>query len=401
MNIILFDDMGRINLLPLCYTRPCGNLRLGILTLDEKWKLLAKASVSFLSQDYLSLKFPVNFTKDNFYINGRVIANPTLIKEIQNLSNGEGITGKDENEIIAFRSSKAFLDNSEFLSELEFTKCSSEFTMVNYSYDLFTLNDQEIRSDFKLLTKNKKSQALSATNTLIGDDVFVEEGAYVEASTLNSKEGPIYIGKNAQILEGNLIRGPLALCDHATLKMGAKIYGATTIGPYCKIGGEVSNVIFQSYSNKGHDGFLGNSVIGEWCNLGADTNSSNLKNNYAPVKLWNYETKRFTNTGKQFCGLIMGDHSKCGINTMFNTGTVVGVSANIYGAAFPRNFIPSFTWGGATGFSTYAIGKAFETAKKVMERRSIELNDIEKDILKHIFEASSEHRFWENKPMNV
>ena len=401
MNIILFDDAGRINLLPLCYTRPCSNLRVGIVRLDEKWKLLAGADTSYLTSDYLSSKFPVNYSSDNVYINGRVIANADLVQEIQNLANGEGITGANENEIIAFRSTRSYKKEDDYLDDIQFRSCTSEFGMLHYTYDIFRLNDQEIRNDFKLLTQGKKSQPLSSSNTLIGDQIFVEEGAYVEASILNSNEGPIYIGKNAQILEGCLIRGPLALCDNATLKMGAKIYGATTIGPFCKVGGEVNNVVFQSYSNKGHDGFLGNSVIGEWCNLGADTNSSNLKNNYAPVKLWNYETNRFTNTGLQFCGLIMGDHSKCGINTMFNTGTVVGVSANIYGAAFPRNFVPAYKWGGATGFSTYAIGKALETAKKVMERRGIELNDIEKDILKHIFEASSEHRFWENKPMNV
>ncbi|MBT8327229.1 MAG: GlmU family protein [Bacteroidia bacterium] len=393
--------MGRINLLPLCYTRPCGNLRVGIVTLDEKWQHLASAKTSFLTEDYLSQKFTATYSSDNYYINGRVIANEDLVTKIQNLKEGQGLTGENENEIIAFRSSKSYTKKIEFLDEIEFLKCDCTYSILNNSYDIFTLNDQEIRNDFKLLTKNRKSKSISKTNTLIGDNIFVEEGAYVEASTLNSNEGPIYIGKDAQILEGNLIRGPLALCNNATIKMGAKIYGATTIGPHCKVGGEISNVVFQSYSNKGHDGFMGNSVVGEWCNLGADTNCSNLKNNYAPVKLWNYETKRFVNTGLQFCGLIMGDHSKCGINTMFNTGTVVGVSANIYGAAFPRNFIPSFTWGGATGFSTYAQGKAFETAKKVMERRSIELNDIDKDILKHIFEASSEHRFWENKPMNV
>ncbi|MFB1003571.1 MAG: glucose-1-phosphate thymidylyltransferase, partial [Bacteroidia bacterium] len=240
----------------------------------------------------------------------------------------------------------------------------------------------------------------SDSNTLIGDNIFIEEGATVEAATLNSKNGPIYIGKNAEIMEGATVRGPLALCEGSVIKMGAKIYGDTTIGPYSKVGGEVSNTVFYANSNKGHDGFLGNSVIGEWCNLGADTNCSNLKNNYAQVKLWNYSKKRFLHSGLQFCGLIMGDHSKCGINTMFNTGTVVGVSANIFGASFPRNFIPSFTWGGASGFATYTVPKALETARIVMLRRNKELNNTEKEILNTVFEDSIEHRFWENKPLN-
>ena len=264
------------------------------------------------------------------------------------------------------------------------------FTQINRLVDIFSYNHHCIESDFESLTKNRISQKLSSSNQLISPEhIFVEEGAVVEHAILNASNGPIYIGKNAEIMEGCLIRGPLAMCEHSVLKMGAKIYGANTVGPFCKVGGEVTNSVFQSYSNKGHDGFLGNSVIGEWCNLGADTNNSNLKNNYAEVKLWNYSHDRFENTGLQFCGLVMGDHSKCGINTMFNTGTVVGVSANIFGAGFPRNFIPSFSWGGSSGYITFKLNKAYEVAHKAMQRRSKSFDEVEKSILDHVLNCQS------------
>ncbi len=399
MNIILFDDEQRFNLLPLSYTRPCGDLRLGILTLGEKWSMFdSDNQVSFLSADYLATKFPTQYSEANFFINGRLLAESEIFDAIKALQANQALI--NNGTVLAVHSA-AQLKIDFNIDEFESIEYSGEVVMVNNPSDMFTLNDQELRNDFERLTAGRESQKLSDTNTVIGDNIFVEEGVSVEAATINTTTGPVYIGKDALIMEGSLIRGPFAACDHSVIKMGAKIYGATTVGPHCKVGGEMSNVMFQAHSNKGHDGFLGNSVIGEWCNLGADTNSSNLKNNYAPVKLWNYTAKRFLNTGLQFCGLIMGDHSKCGINTMFNTGTVVGVSANIFGAGFPRNFIPSFTWGGSSGFSTYTIGKSFETASKVMARRNQELTEVEKDILKHIFEASSEHRFWENKPLKA
>ena len=401
MNIILFDDALRTDLLPLCFTRPCGDLRVGILTIKEKWEIYSATKVSFLTQDYLQQKFSSNYTTDNLYINGRLLPNEKLFEEILALEEGEGLGNEEKFEFIAFSSSKAYLNILDSKDDMSYRYIKSQYSSVSHVTDIFSLNGAEIKNDFKLLTDGKSSQKLSSTNTLIGTDLFIEEGAKVEAAVLNTTDGPIYIGKDAEIMEGSLIRGPFALCEHSTIKMGAKIYGGTTIGPESKVGGEVSNVVFQGFSNKGHDGFLGNSAIGEWCNLGADTNSSNLKNNYAAVKLWHYGSKRFTNTGLQFCGLIMGDHSKCGINTMFNTGTVVGISANIFGSGFPRNFIPSFTWGGATGFSTYSLAKAFETAEKVMQRRNLPLTDIDKDILKHIFETSSEHRFWENQVLKA
>jgi UDP-N-acetylglucosamine diphosphorylase/glucosamine-1-phosphate N-acetyltransferase len=243
------------------------------------------------------------------------------------------------------------------------------------------------------LTKGRKSQPLNNSCRNIGKGkIFIEEGASANDTTFNTTTGCIYIGKDAEVMEGSVVRGPFALCEHSVLKMSSKIYGATTIGPHSKVGGEVNNSVVFGYSNKAHDGFLGNSVIGEWCNLGADTNNSNLKNNYANVKLWNYSGENFIDTGLQFCGLIMGDHSKCGINTMFNTGTVAGVSSNIFGSGFPRNFIPSFSWGGAQGFTTYRFEHAIETAQLVMQRRNTELTDNDKDILKYIFDNDEKFR---------
>jgi UDP-N-acetylglucosamine diphosphorylase/glucosamine-1-phosphate N-acetyltransferase len=400
MNIILFDDEGRSKLLPMVYTRPCGDLRVGILTLAEKWEILCTCTVSYLTEDYLASKYPANYADTNYYVNGRLLADKSLLKTIVNLQDGEKLV--HDGCLVAFRCDRSLENINDLLNyALPLTPSEIMVSSIAYGYDLFSLNGQEIKKDFILLTTGRKSAALSETNTLIGTHLFIEEGVSIEATIINTTEGPVYIGKNSIIMEGSLIRGPFSLGEGSTIKMGAKIYGDTTVGPQCKVGGEVSNSVFYGNSNKGHDGFLGNSVIGEWCNLGAGTNSSNLKNNYAPVKLWNYDKGRFINSGLQFCGLIMGDHSKCGINTMFNTGTVVGVSANIFGTGFPRNFIPSFTWGGASGFTTYALAKVLETSRIVMLRRNIELDEIEKNILKNIFEASEPHRFWENKTPKI
>jgi UDP-N-acetylglucosamine diphosphorylase/glucosamine-1-phosphate N-acetyltransferase len=264
---------------------------------------------------------------------------------------------------------------------------------INFPWDLFRYNEKALLADYKLLTSKRRSALLSKTNQVVNkSNIFIEKGAKVEFSVLNGSKGPIYIGKDAEIMEGCLIRGPFALCDHAILKMGAKIYGPTSIGPNSKVGGEINNSIFQANANKAHDGFLGNSVIGEWCNIGADSNNSNLKNNYAEVKMWNFTSEKFIPTGLQFCGLVMGDHSKCGINTMFNTGTVIGVSANIFGSGYPRNFIPSFSWGGPQGISVYPLEKAFETADKVFQRRGISFTAMEKKILEHIFISTEKYR---------
>jgi UDP-N-acetylglucosamine diphosphorylase/glucosamine-1-phosphate N-acetyltransferase len=382
MNVILFDS-NRDNYYPLTYTRPISDFRIGILTIKEKWEKYYK-SVSVQTVDYLSTKFPSKLKKDNLWINSKTLPSSALITELESLRLGEAL--EKNGEVFAFRS--AIFD----LQKMNRIASHVEFNTVENVWDIFSDNDREIESDFALLTKRRKSKALNETNTLVGDRIFIEKGAKVSCSILNAENGPIYIGKNAEVMEGSIIRGPFAMCENSVLKMGAKIYGATTLGPYCKVGGEVNNSVFFGYSSKAHDGFLGNAVIGEWCNLGADTNNSNLKNNYAEVRLWDYETEGFAKTGLQFCGLMMGDHSKCGINTMFNTGTVVGVSANIFGSGFPRNFIPSFSWGGSAGMITYKTNKAFEVAEVVMTRRQIAFTEVDVQILEHVFEETSKWR---------
>lgn len=380
MNYILFDDC-REDLLPLTFTRPVAELRVGILTMKEKWQRHLNLECSYLTIDYLQDKFPLKKGSNNIFINASVFPSIALCEAILNLEDDERLM--KDGVVIAYRTPDEGSKTFEFQDDV---------VRVSKLWHIFSLNDLAIRNDFSLITKGRKSKELDSSNTLIGDEVFVEEGAEVSCSILNSNTGPIYIGKNAQVMEGSMVRGPFAMSDDSVLKMGAKVYGATTIGPFCKVGGEISNSVFFGYSNKGHDGFLGNSVIGEWCNLGADTNNSNLKNNYAEVRLWNYAKSSFEKSSLQFCGLIMGDHSKCGINTMFNTGTVIGVSANVFGAGFPRNFVPSFSWGGSSGYSIYLLNKVFDVAEKVMHRRNVSFDNKDKDILSNVFDLTKEHR---------
>lgn len=395
MNYILFDDKSWKNLLPLTFTRPVCEIRTGILTIKEKWEKYLNSNVSYKTQGYLSEKFPVYVNSDNTLINGSVIPDDKLIQKINSLDFNKALVSKgkilavrlDKDQVLNFN----YDDKNSFLTE----NYDNDFVKIEWPWDIFRFNEVNIKTDFEFISKGRKSRELSSSNNVLGkENIFIEDGAKIEFATLNATNGPIYIGKDTEIMEGSLIRGPFALCEHAVLKMAAKIYGATTIGPYSKVGGEVNNSVILGYSNKAHDGFLGNSVIGEWCNLGADTNNSNLKNNYTEVRLWNYENERFIKTGLQFCGLIMGDHSKCAINTMFNTGTVIGVNANIFGEGFPRNFVPSFSWGGARGFTIYGLDKAFEVAEKVMERRNKIFDDKEKQILTYIFEKTSKYRLY-------
>ena len=387
MNVILFDD-DRENLYPLTLTRPVSDFRIGISTIIEKWKFYYN-DVSVKTDDYLSEKFPIKKKKDNLWINASVLPNKDLVTEINSLRKGELL--KKGKMIIAFH-------NHVFsTAKLDDIKSHSIFNKITDLCDIFSLNGEEIQNDFDRIISNKINQfskkKIEDTNIKIGNNpIFIEKGAKVNHSILNTTDGPIYIGKDAEIMEGSTVRGPFAMCNNSVLKMGSKIYGPTTLGPFCKVGGEVNNSVFFGYSSKAHDGFLGNSVIGEWCNLGADTNNSNLKNDYAEVKVWNYKTEKFKMTGLQFCGLIMADHSKCGINTMFNTGTVIGVSSNIFGSGFPRNFIPSFSWGGNSGFTTYKTNKVFEVAEIVMKRRNVEFTDDDKSILEKVFELTSKYR---------
>jgi UDP-N-acetylglucosamine diphosphorylase/glucosamine-1-phosphate N-acetyltransferase len=390
MNFILNDTSQRVHLLPLTFTRPIGELRIGILTIKEKWEKCLNHSISFKTEDYLSIKFPAKIEASNCLIYGGLLPDEALKDAILSLKSGQALLDEKE-QMLAIVLSSSELENYDGEIPANFEKIifKHDVLMVTRPWHLFQLNDKAIKSDFELITKGRVSQPLSNTNTLLGENIFIEEGAWVECAILNSTTGPIYIGKNAEIMEGAMIRGGLALCEGAGIKMGAKIYGASTFGPHCKIGGEVGNSVFQAFSNKGHEGYVGNSVVGEWCNFGADTNTSNLKNNYANVKIWSYAENRFADTGSQFCGLIMGDHTKVGINTMFNTGTVVGVSCNIFGDGFPRNFIPSFSWGGAAGFTPYKYEAAAEVATRMMGRRQLAFDEIESNILKHLYDQTT------------
>ncbi|MEL7270507.1 MAG: GlmU family protein [Bacteroidota bacterium] len=389
MNYVLADGTFRDALLPLTYTRPISDIRIGILTIKEKWEKHLGAAVSNKTEGYLSEKYPLVATSDNIVIHSIFLPNLELVSAINALSKNEMLLYGET--IVAYRTTRAEQDPS--LDAFKKVSFEGELMTVTNPWDIFSKNGEALQADFELLTDGRKSQTLSETNQVVNpENIFLEEGASVEFSILNAATGPIYIGKNATILEGCIVRGALALCNNAILKMGAKIYGPTTAGPGCKLGGEVNNSVLFANSNKGHEGFLGNSVLGEWCNLGADTNTSNLKNNYAEVRLWSYQTEGFARTGLQFCGLIMGDHSKCGINAMFNTGTVVGVSANIFGSGYPRNFIPSFTWGGASGFTTYLPKKAYEAATAMMQRREIDFDETEEAILTEVFEQTKKWR---------
>ena len=390
MNLILFDTAVRHQLLPFTHTRPVADIRCGIMTMRERWELYMQKASSTVSAPVLEQAFPVQYQEaDNLYINAAVFATPALGIVISNMKAGQALV--QEETVIAIRTDE-HLDyealNTDSLKAYEPVLYSEPFKQLQQVWDIFALNDYAIRSDFAILTYQNESQPIPPHVTLIGEarNVFIEEGAVVSASILNAQTGPIYIAKEAEIMEGCMLRGPLALSTHAVVKMGAKIYGATTIGAGSKVGGEISNVVFFDNSNKGHDGFVGNAVIGEWCNLGADTNASNLKNNYDEVSIWSEAEGQLVKTGLQFCGLLMGDHSKCGINTMFNTGTVVGVSSNIYGGDFPDKFVPSFSWGGKNDMTTYRFDKAMDTANRMMARRGKALSAGEIAVLQHIFD---------------
>ncbi len=405
MNYILFDDSTRNDLLPLTFTRPIADIRVGILTIREKWEKYLNTATSTLTEKYLSEKYPMIKSTNNILINGSVLPTPELVKAITELKPDQALVYKEY--IIALNVIEKDLDEVNNLDApivddvekhevegLHEIQCDLPHLKISYPWDIFNMNGQAIEEDFKLITKGRKSKVLSETNKMVAaENIFVEEGAKVEFAIINATNGPVYIGKDAEIMEGCVIRGPFALCNNATLKMSAKIYGPTTIGPHSKVGGEVNNSVILGYTNKAHDGFLGHSVLGEWCNIGADSNNSNLKNTYDDVKAWNYTQERFISTGSQFCGLIMGDHSKCGINTMFNTGTVVGVSANIVGHGFQRNFIPSFSWGNSvSGYTTFDLNKAYDVAERVYERRGMDFDKMEKSILKNIYEITFAYR---------
>ena len=376
MNFILFDDKEyKTDLLPLTFTRPVADIRIGIFKIFEKWGKYLTTEVSFKTEDYLSKKFPATENTDSIYINGSVCPSPELVSEITKLENGNALV---QNEVIlAYRNEAKIKKNF-----------SGELTILRKTWDIFTNNGKELRKDFELVKKSGKSVGISDPHTKIynPENIFVEEGAKVYAATLNAEFGPIYLGKNSEIQEGAMVRGAFALCEGSVVNMGGKMRGDNTIGPFCKVGGEVSNSIFFAYSNKAHDGFMGNSVIGEWCNFGADSNTSNLKNNYTNINVYSYKEKQYVNSGRQFCGLIMGDHSKCGINIMFDSGSVVGVNASVYGTKYSPKFIRSFSWGDIEKLEVFRLDKALEVAEKVMARRNLPLSEIDKEILTKVYE---------------
>jgi len=390
---ILFDDHHRDHLLPFTFTRPAAELRIGILTIREKWEKWMDCCLSWITQDYLREKFPVRASDENILINGAITPNPGLLAEIQELKQGEALV--HDNVFVAGCLDRSAVDVFDRLPPLGYNRRNtrSQFNYISKLWHIYRTNGIELESDFRLITHGRESASLSPTNRIIKpESIFVEEGAEIEYATINATPGPVYIGKNAQVMEGSLIRGSFALCEGARVKMGARIYGPTTIGPYSKAGGEITNSVIMGYSNKVHEGYMGNSVLGEYCNIGAGSNTSNLKNNYALVKLWNYASGKFEDTDLQFCGLLMGDYSRCGINTMFNTGTVVGICSNIYGTGFPGSFIPSFTWGGAAGFETYRLDKAIETIKMGMGLHQKDFGETDRKIMDRLFMLTGLYR---------
>ena len=392
MSIILSDAGRYRSLLPLTFTRPVGALRPGALTIADCWWRMTELPVGYRTEPYLQEKFPAGPADVTREVDGGLLPTPDLVGAVLDLDPGQMLVR--DGRVLAFcEPGKASPSDRDWNAPPIYLKAvpySGELIQFERPWDLFRHCGAAVRNDFALLTDGRRSQPLSALNTVIGDPglVFLEEGAKVEASVLNTSGGPIYIGKNAEVMEGCLIRGPLALGDGAQLKMGAKIYGPCAFGPECRVGGEVNNSVLLGYSNKGHDGFLGNSVLGEWCNLGADTNNSNLKNTYGTVKAWSYAEQEMVETGLQFCGLVMGDHSKSAINTMFNTGTVVGVCTNVFGSGFPPKHVPGFRWGGGEGFVEHHLDKALDTAKRVMERRGMLLTEVDAAILRHVKEQA-------------
>ena len=407
-HIILYDtpeDYG--NLLPITFTRPVSAIRIGITTLKEKWEALLPGEYGIETADYMSEVYPCPVERDDntLYVRSSVIATAELAEVVGSLMRGETLINP-EGELIAYRGDCLKPEpggegrvalSSATTARVYFGECR----IIKYVFDIFLNNAFGLEEDFRRLTAGRESEAPYANNLILGPvegpdgqaRIFLEEGAVAEGATLNLREGPVYIGKGAKIMEGSCVRGGLALCEKAQVRMGAKIYGATTLGPYCKAGGELSNVVMLGYSNKSHDGYLGNAVIGEWCNIGAGVNASNLKNDYSKIRIWNYPQKRFIRTDLQFCGLIMGDHSKAGVNCMFNTATVIGVGVNVYGSGFPRVFVPSFSEGSASaGFSDVNLKKFFDIASRVMQRRGLDITERERSIFEHIYEISQNHK---------
>lgn len=393
MNYILFGDQARDHLLPFTFTRPLADIRVGILTIREKWELLLGGRTSSLTIDYLSDKYPMVKEEDNVLINSSVFPTRGLVREIQQLLPNQTLVCGET--LIAHRLRAEDIDNldADVLETVTPFESTCNVGRLENLFDIVKFNGREIVNDFRLITRGRKSQPIpSHVNVVKPEDIFIEEGAVLDMAVINASEGPVYIGKDAHIMDGALIRGPVGIGHGSTVRMGARLYGNTSIGPVCKVAGEITDSVFLGYSNKAHDGFLGHSVIGEWCNLAAGTTTSNLKINYDKIRLWDYAENSFVATGSNFCGTFMGDHSKTGIHTMLNTGTVIGVYAQVFGAGFLRNFIPSFTRSSVTGHSIIHLENAIETAGRVFARRNMTFGKTEEQILRHIFEQTLTYR---------
>ena len=388
--IVLFDGKCHTTLLPLTFTRPVASIRVGICTILEKWEHFFNQSLHVRCKDYLAEKYSSHEKEADLGILGGLLPDQQLVDYIDDLPLNSILMKQG----VVLAISPLPENNEDLEKRLEkysILEYDAPVSIVNTPQDIFLKNGQELSKDFEWVAQGESNE-IGESNVVFGDQIFIEKGAQIRGSIINCEDGPVYIGKEAIVMEGSLIKGPFALLNNSTLKMGAKIYGPTTFGPHCKVGGEVGNSVIIGYSNKAHDGYLGNSVIGEWCNLGADTNTSNLKNNYSNVKTWSYSEAKMLDTGTQYCGLTMGDHSKCGINTMFNTGTVVGVSANVFGGGFPEKFIPSFSWGGKDGVVDFKLDKALSLADVVMKRRGLSLSSFDRNILSQLFDLTAKNR---------
>lgn len=379
---ILCDTESRHLLFPFILTRPVADCRAGILTIREKWEFALHQTTSTLTENYLSEKFPLEETGNNYFINGALIPNQYFLHSLHQLRKEESLFSG--NTWLASRCDK--VDSFRKQSGFKKYEYKNPFLLIQYPWDFIRLNEQLLCEDFLLITKNRTSSPINLSNkTLNPENIFVEEGAELNDVTVNAVKGPVYIGKDAVIMEGSLIRGPVAMCEKSVLKMGTKIYGSTTIGPNSVVGGEIKNSIVFGFSNKAHDGYLGDAVIGEWCNLGAGTSCSNMKNNAGSVNIWNEKEKKFLEAGKK-CGVMMGDYSRTSINSVINTGTITGISCNIFNTGFPAKYIPSFSWVSNNKTETYVLEKALRDADAWMQMKGKRLDDKTEKILRKLFE---------------
>ena len=387
MHIRLFNGKDREHLLPFVYLRSVADVFMGALSFQDRWKQLMTDSVSVETAD--SLRESEESTPDRCVL-AALIPTTSFVEAVQALAPNQKLVCDDL--LLAYHGELPSNDPNLQSYQSIFID-QSAFTYIQHSWDIFLCNAHALKHDIPLLSKNRISNAISDTNLTIGDgSIFIAPQVNMEGVTLNTTEGPIFIDEGATIMEGCLLRGPLYVGKNSVIKMGAKVYANCSVGPSVKVGGEINNVVFFGNSNKGHDGFLGNAVIGEWCNIGAGTSASNLKNDYGLVRVWDYASGNFTKTDLQFCGLLMGDHSQCAIQTTFNTATVVGIGCNLFGLGFPRQFIPSFSRGGAQGFTENRLDKVIETAKAMKKRRGVDFTSADSDRLEAIFEKTASFR---------